>query len=71
MTEYGYAYQEVGPDASEAEAYAVCEGNVRASLLWDRWRAENAPTAEMIRARVWIREETASGNGVSLSVMGT
>lgn len=61
MTEYGYAYEEIAVDATEAEAIALCEKNVRASQAWDRWRSEHAPTAEMM-ARA-IRVDLAIANG--------
>lgn len=51
MTEYGYVYRDPPVDATAEESFAVCEGNVRESLLWDRWRAENAPTAEALADR--------------------
>lgn len=51
VVEYGYAYQELPIMCTPARAAEHMERNVSNSMLWDRWRAENAPTAEDIARR--------------------
>lgn len=62
MSEYGYVYRDPPVDATVEESFAVCEGNVRESLLWDRLRAENAETATQIAAAAAVGRAAQNGN---------
>jgi hypothetical protein len=63
VTAYWYVYQPTPPGASERRACEIRDRNVSESLLWDRWRAEHAPTATDLRAAVVAAQ--AEGNGAA------